>query len=140
GQVLPDPDECHRYGSDQWRRILSRSYRRRLGLTATFERNDDGLEALLRYFGGTPCYRIGFDRAIADGVVAHYAVKLVGVQLSAGERVAYDAAHDAVVDHRQRLIAEGVPEEPFGHFMKVVSEYSEGDDTEVTAGPGDLSR
>ena len=140
GKVLLVADECHRYGSDQWRRILSGSYRRRLGLTATFERNDDGLEALLRYFGGTPCYRIGFDRAIADGVVAHYAVKLVGVQLSAGERVAYDAAHDAVVDHRQRLIAEGVPEEPFGLFMKVVSEYSKGDDKDVPAELVDLSR
>src|SRR5699024_4707534 len=66
GKVLVVADECHRYGSDQWKRVLHGKYRRRLGLTATFERNDDGLEVLLRFFGGTPCFQIGFDRAIAD--------------------------------------------------------------------------
>lgn len=140
GKVLLVADECHRYGSEQWKRMLSPSYRRRLGLTATFERNDEGLDVLLRYFGGTPCFRIGFDRAVADGVVAHYDVKLLGVQLSRTERGMYDAAHEAVVDCRQRLIAEGVSEEPFGLFMKVVSEYARGDDSKVPIELVDLSR
>lgn len=140
GKVLIVADECHRYGSEQWKRILHSTYRRRLGLTATFERNDDGLGVLLRYFGGTPCFQIGFDRAIADGVVAHYDVKLLKVRLSPSERTKYDAAHETVIDCRLRLIDQGVPEEPFGLFMKVVSEYSRGDDSSVPAMLVDLSR
>ena len=86
GKILLIADECHRYGAGQWRRALHASYRRRLGLTATFERNDDGLESLLHYFGGPPVFRIGFPRAIRDGVVAHYDVQLLGVPLSSRER------------------------------------------------------
>src|SRR5699024_12508936 len=86
------------------------------------------------------CFRIGFDRAVADGVVAHYDVKLLGVQLSRTERGMYDAAHEAVGDCRQRLIAAGVSEEPFGLFMKGVSEYARGDDSKVTIELMELSR
>jgi superfamily II DNA or RNA helicase len=125
GKVLLVADECHRYGAEQWGRALHPSYRRRLGLTATFERNDDGLASLLDYFEGTPLYRIGFDRAIADGVVARYRVKLHGVALQPHERRAYDEAHEAVVDCRTALITAGFSEEPFGLFLQEVQEAAE---------------
>lgn len=125
GKVLLVGDECHRYGAGQWRRVLHPSYRRRLGLTATFERNDDGINELLAYFGGAPVYRIGFDRAIADGVVAHYDVKLHGIQLDPRERAAYDEAHETVVDCRMRLLTAGFAEEPFGLFLQQVTEAAE---------------
>lgn len=125
GKVLLVADECHRYGAEQWGRALHPSYRRRLGLTATFERNDDGLALLLDYFEGTPLYRIGFDRAIADGVVARYRVKLHGVALKPQERHAYDEAHEAVVDCRTALITAGFSEEPFGLFLQEVQEAAE---------------
>lgn len=125
GKVLLIADECHRYGAGQWRRALHPSNRRRLGLTATFERNDDGLASLLDYFGGTPLFRIGFDRAIAEGVVARYRVKLHGVVLQPQERRAYDEAHESVVDCRTGLVNAGFPAEPFGLFLQQVQEAAE---------------
>lgn len=120
GKVLLVADECHRYGAGQWRRVLDASYRRRLGLTATFERNDEGIEALRKYFGGPHVYEIGFGRAIAEDVIAPYRLDLVPVRLTAQERRRYDEVHDAVCDARVKLVAAGLPEDPFGEFLHAV--------------------
>jgi len=127
GKVLLVADECHRYGAGQWSRALHSSYRRRLGLTATFERNDDGINQLLSYFGGGPVYRIGFQRAIADGVVAHYDVRLLSVPLNPAERRAYDEADRVVRDTRLQLLAAHFPAEPFGAFLHEVQKAAEDD-------------
>lgn len=125
GRVLLIADECHRYGSEQWRKVLHPSYRRRLGLTATFERSDDGLEVLQQYFGGPPVYRIDFDRAIADGVVAAYDVALIPTDLSPSERWAYDRVEKALQDARAKLLAADFPAEPFGLFLREVQRAAE---------------
>jgi superfamily II DNA or RNA helicase len=125
--VLLVADECHRYGAGQWRRILHSLYRRRLGLTATFERNDDGIEVLLTYFGGGSVYTIGFARAIADRVVAPYDVKLLGVRLTRAEQSRYKEADQTVKDCRVQLLAAGFPAEPFGAFMHEVQEAAKDD-------------
>ncbi|GAB4005073.1 DEAD/DEAH box helicase family protein [Nocardioides ultimimeridianus] len=127
GKVLLIADECHRYGAGQWRHALHASYRRRLGLTATFERNDDGLESLLAYFGGDPVFRIGFRRAIDDDVVAHYDVQLLGVPLNARERAEYDEADKIARDARLQLLAADFPAEPFGAFLHEVQKAAEDD-------------
>ncbi|GAB2857818.1 hypothetical protein GCM10027026_04480 [Myroides odoratimimus subsp. xuanwuensis] len=127
GKILLIADECHRYGAGQWRRALHPSYRRRLGLTATFERNDDGLGSLLRYFGGPPVFRIGFPRAIRDGVVAHYDVQLLGVPLTSRERADYDEADRTARDSRIQLLAAGFPAQPFGAFLHEVQRAAEDD-------------
>lgn len=120
GKVLLVADECHRYGAEQWSKVLHPSYRRRLGLTATFERADDGIDILRDYFGGECVYRIGFGRAMADDVIARYSLDLVPVQLSVTERARYDEAHEAVVDSRAELLDRGLPESPFGEFLAAV--------------------
>lgn len=131
GKVLLVADECHRYGAGQWRSVLQSSFRRRLGLTATFERNDDGLDALLDYFGGDPLFRIGFDRAIADGVVASYDVKLLPVELGPRERHLYDQVERTLSDARMQLLAADFPAEPFGSFLFEVKVAAE-DDSDPT--------
>lgn len=127
GKVLIVADECHRYGAPEWSKALHSSYRRRLGLTATFERNDEGLAALMRYFGGGPVYRIGFAEAIGTDVVARYDVKLLGVDLTAKERERYDDADDRAKEARNQLLAADFPAEPFGAFMTAVQQSAEGD-------------
>jgi RNA polymerase primary sigma factor len=109
GRVLLVADACHRYGAGQWSRVLHDSYRRRLELTTTFERSDDGIDTLLAYFGGPLVYNIGFSAAIAQGVVAHYDVKLSGVELTAAERREYDEAEGACRDVRLKLLAADFP-------------------------------
>lgn len=80
---------------------------------------------MLSYFGGSPVYSIGFRRAIDDGVIAAYDVKLVGINLSSWERMQYDEADDVVRETRNRLVAGGVSEEPFGAFMQEVAELAD---------------
>ncbi|MFE6507639.1 DEAD/DEAH box helicase family protein [Nocardioides sp. NPDC057767] len=128
GKVLLIADECHRYGAGQWGKALHPSYRRRLGLTATFERNDDGLDSLLTYFGGQPIFKIGFGRAIDDGIVARYDVKLLGVELTPAERHQYDEADDALKEARLKLLSAGLPSEPFGVFLHAVQQAANDDD------------
>ncbi len=125
GRGLIIADECHRYGSEQWRNVLHPAYRRRIGLTATFERTDDGMETLERYFGGQPVYNIGFDRAIGDGVVAAYDVALIPTDLTPRERWEYRRAEDTLRDSRMRLIAADFPSEPFGRFLREVQKAAE---------------
>lgn len=119
--VLLIADEVHRFGSATWVNALHAGYDRRLGLTATFERSDDGLGALLDYFAGEPIYDIGFSRAIQDGIIAPYEVELIGVDLTASERDEYDELTTTLGKARKRLIDGGVPAAPFGSFMAMTA-------------------
>lgn len=52
-------DECHHYGADIWSQVLEDGFTRRLGLTATYDREDNGIRDFLNpYFGG----RVRFHR------------------------------------------------------------------------------
>lgn len=133
GKVLLIADECHRYGAGMWKQVLHPTYRRRLGLTATFERNDDGINDLLAYFGGDPVYKIGFPQAIRSDVVAHYDVKLFGVPLTSGERRDYDAAENVLDDCRIRLIMADFTPEPFGAFLQEVQQAATDDEDPAIA-------
>lgn len=115
-------DECHRYGSAGNRVALHARFPRRLGLSATYARSDDGhLTWLDPYFGGT-CYRISYQRAIRDGIIAPFAVTLCGVDLSADERAEYDELTFVLSAARARLIAAGdAPPEPIGAFFAAVA-------------------
>ncbi|MGH9181338.1 MAG: DEAD/DEAH box helicase, partial [Acidimicrobiales bacterium] len=115
-------DECHRYGTDMNRAALEAGFTRRLGLSATFERADDGhLAWLMPYFGRT-CFRMGYRRAIADGVAAHFVVALVGVDFDEDERATYDDLSLELARARAILITRfGVPAEPIGVFLRTTS-------------------
>ena len=115
-------DECHRYGSAFNRLALDSRFDRRLGLSATYAREDDGHLAWLDpYFGGS-CYQLGYRRAIADGVAARFAVGLVGVPFEPAERVRYDDL-SAVMRRASALLVEryGLPREPYTAFMREVN-------------------
>ncbi len=118
-------DECHRYGAPVFATALLDAFDHRLGLTATFERNDEGLhEYLTPYFGGV-CYRMGYSRAVADRVTALWKVALLGVPFSAGEAVEYAEVDKIARESRRALIQScDVPSDPFGEFMLQVTELS----------------
>jgi RNA polymerase primary sigma factor len=119
-------DECHRYGADTFRLVLDQAFPRRLGLTATYERSDGGhLAYLAPYFGGPPIFSLDYQRAIADGVAAHFKLALIGVPLTPSEQQRYLEADEALRDARARLIHQGVPAEPYGEFMRAVAELAE---------------
>ncbi len=114
-------DEVHRYGADSFARVLQPEFARRLGMTATFERNDNGLDThLLPYFGDV-VYSLGYREALDDGIIARFRVALVRVALGAREQLGYDAAHDDAAAARAELIRDfGVTPRPFGEFMAEV--------------------
>ena len=67
-------DECHRYGADGNARALRDEFERRLGLTATFARDDGGCESYLAPYFGDTCFRMRYAQAIEDEVTAHFKV------------------------------------------------------------------
>lgn len=122
GLALLVADECHHYGADVWSRALEDGFGQRLGLTATYERSDNGIRDWLDpYFGGT-CYSLGYREALDDEVIAPFRIAFVGVDWASwSEAAAYEDAASKAGRYRYRLIREwGLPEEPFGAFMKGV--------------------
>ena len=121
-------DEVHRYGSRTWSEALDPRFSRRLGLTATYDRPDDGAALYLDpYFNGPdPVFSINYERAIADGVVAPFRLAFVGVALSDEEFEEYETWTEQCRAARRTLSKEGVPEEPFGVFMLETQKAADG--------------
>lgn len=114
-------DECHRYGAPTFQTALSPVFSRRLGITATFERSDAALPDLVAFFGAEPLFRIHYDRALRDDIVAHYTVLTLGVEFTDEEVSDYNHAEARCRESRGRLQMLGVPMEPFGEFMSATS-------------------
>ncbi len=121
-------DECHRYGSAVNHLALDPRFVNRLGLSATYARDDDGNLAWLDPYFGSTCFRLGYDRAVADGVVAQFNIVLVGVRFSRVEQSRYDDLSELMGTLRARLVHQhGVPEEPFDAFIMAVTALADGD-------------
>ncbi len=118
-------DECHHYGAEIWSRALKPHFDARLGLTATYARDDSGLETYLDpYFGGV-CYRVGYEEALADDVIAQFRIAFVGVEFTGEERYQYDEATAKAGRYRGKLIDEwGLPAQPFGDFIRAAQRLS----------------
>ena len=116
-------DECHRYGAEMFARALRPTYRRRLGLTATYERNDDGVERVLNPFFGGVVYTYDYERAVPDGVVAPFRVALLGVSLSRPERVKYDGLSDELDQLTIKLRRAVDPRQP---YLEQISRLAQG--------------
>ncbi len=120
-------DECHRYGSDVNHLALDLRFRRRLGLSATYAREDEGNLSWLDPFFGGSCFRLGYARAVADAVTACFRVVLMGVNFSAGEQTRYEELTNQLAGYRARLIRDyDIPGEPFGDFMRTVMALANG--------------
>ncbi len=114
-------DECHNYAAAVVRRALIPTADHRLGLTATFERLDNGIREVLRPYFGDTVYKCGFDKAFQDGLLAPARIALVGVPFTSGEQSDYDDAHELMSKNRRSLIGRfGVPAKPFGVFMMTI--------------------
>jgi len=111
-------DECHRYGAATFQNALCADARYRLGLTATFDRSDSGVQdTLLPYFGGV-CFDYGYEQARQDQVIAPYQVLALGVELDEEELTDYQEAGTLAGHARYSLIEEfGYPGQ-IGEFMK----------------------
>lgn len=121
GPSLLIGDEVHRLGAPTWSRALDPAFRRRLGLTATLEREDEGVaESIEPYFGKT-VFTLGLKRALQDQVVAPFHVTFVGVELTIAERKRYKEASETISKSMSAFANCGhVPMQPFGEMMRAV--------------------
>lgn len=127
-------DECHRYASDTNRQALDERMTRRLGLSATYARDDDGHRRWLDpYFGGT-CFQLGYREAVAEGVVARPAVALVGVRLDTAERDTYEDLSEIMRRSAASLVERyGVTSHPYATFVREVNALADrSGDSEAT--------
>ncbi|WP_255770927.1 sigma-70 family RNA polymerase sigma factor [Pseudarthrobacter sulfonivorans] len=115
-------DECHRYAAPMFTGALQEGYAWRLGLTATYERSDGEHENLLTpYFGGV-IYKLWYDRALKDEVIAPFDIALVGVDLTASEQVDYDEFSDQMSEAARNLESYAdIPRRPFHQFIAAVA-------------------
>jgi RNA polymerase primary sigma factor len=134
-QGLLVADEVHRYATSRYMEALEEGFEARLGLTATLDR-DDGAHSthLLPYFGSL-VYTLGYERALADGVIAPYKVAVVGVSLTHDEDEEYQRLTQQMTAARTRLIREhGARDQPFQAFLTDVTWMSRhGDRSEGVA-------
>jgi len=90
-------DECHRFGAKLNFSALGHGFMQRLGLSATYHRDDLGdTKFLLPYFERV-CYSLNYDRAHLDGVIAGFGVVFIGVDLSGWESSEYEYLSDEIV-------------------------------------------
>ncbi|MCH5642272.1 DEAD/DEAH box helicase [Gordonia sp. ABSL49_1] len=114
-------DEVHRYGADSFARVLSDVFERRLGLTATFERSDDGIERVLAPFFEHTIVGCTYQRGYADGILAPVNVAMVPVPFTPRERAQYDNLDVIARSERGVLINEfSCRAEPFGAYLRDV--------------------
>lgn len=121
-------DECHRYGSERNRLALVEPFPHRLGLSATYERADDGHLTWLDPFFGPCCFSMDHRRAIDDGVIARFNVAIVGARLSGEEHRDYVELSTTMAGFRAELIGRHhVPTEPIGAFLEAVARLARHD-------------
>lgn len=121
GQGLLVADEVHHYGADVWAAALEPGFNRRLGLTATYQRDDNGVEQVLDPYFGPYRYRLGYAEALKDGVIAHFKIAFVGVPFSGDEEDRYVEAEEKARRKRSTLVnVYGITPEPFGVFIREV--------------------
>ena len=115
-------DEVHRYGADSFSQVLSEKvFDLRLGLTATLERSDDGIERFLNPFFENQFVGCTYQRGYVDGILAPVNVALVPVPFSPNERVRYEQLRETAKSERHKLINQhGCTAEPFGMFLRDV--------------------
>lgn len=90
-------DECHRFGVKGNFSALGHGFQQRLGLSATYHRDDNGHSKFLLPYFERVCYSLNYDRAHLDGVIADFGVVFVGVDLSDEESTEYQYLSDEIV-------------------------------------------
>lgn len=96
GSTLLIADECHRYASIENSAVLSDRFAWRLGLTATFRRQDNAHNKYLVPYFERICYSLNYDHAHDDQVIADYGAVFLGVNLTGLEMAEYQRLSEEI--------------------------------------------
>ena len=89
-------DEVHRYASETWQEALEPAFDSRLGLTATFERQDGTHEDILLPYFKNIVFQYDYPQAIKQGIIAEFKLATIGVTFSKAEREHYEKCSEEV--------------------------------------------
>lgn len=89
-------DECHRYASAENSAVLSEKFAWRLGLTATFRRQDNAHNKYLVPYFENICYSLNYEDAHDSQVIADYGAVFLGVNLTGYEMAEYQQLSDDI--------------------------------------------
>jgi len=137
GHGLIIADEVHGYGSEKSGSALRDEIQERLGLTATYDRNDNGLEEVLcPYFspkgaesnpGDELIIGCDYARGRSDQILAEFRVALLGLDFEDEEQEEYEYLSRSLSNLRKKLVYEhDCTDKPFGEFIKAVQILSKG--------------
>jgi len=124
-------DECHRYGSEHNCLALHQAFPRRLGLSATFARPDRAHETTLEPYLGGVCYRLGYEQALRENVMAPFDLLLAGVDFMPEERAAYTEACQQMAKAYGSLLSSGRLADDLGPAFSSVLSLLAREDGEV---------
>lgn len=115
-------DEVHRYGSEQFKKALRKEYAWRLGLSGTYERQqDDGVARYLNPYFGDVRFKYGYEEALRDETVAEFELAFVETPLSKHELAEYEEADEKCKEARKVLLREFNFPSDFRDFFAMVS-------------------
>ena len=134
-------DECHRMAAPTFQRVFDVEHHKCLGLSATPEREDTGLEVLTNLIGEV-IYEYGYEDALKAGVISDFEVCAVQIPLTEFERKEHDTAHQTIVNLSrrlnsryggrgnlvitcQRLLANGTADKDVGAFLVAIQKRKE---------------
>lgn len=113
-------DECHHYGSVKFSKALNPYFHRRMGLTATYERQDNGIEKYLNSYFKNICYSLSYKEALAENVIAHFIISYVGIYMNDFELKQYKEYDSKCFMAKKMLEQAGVKYKTFGEFIRQV--------------------
>lgn len=128
-------DECHRYAAEHFAAALDTGYSWRLGLSATYAREDALHESVLDPYFGRIVYDLWYERALAEKVIAPFKLAFISVELAPDERARYDDLTSTMGKAAAILTnVEGIPRDPYPAFIAAVAALAES----ATPTPGSL--
>ena len=126
GKGLIIADECHHYGAKEFCKALNPFYTRRMGLTATYERLDDGIEKYLNPYFKNICYSLNYEEALNENIIAQFNIIFYGVYMTEYETKLYNEYDLKYNTARDILISGGLSFFTFGDFMRKATMLSKG--------------
>lgn len=150
GGTLLIADECHHYGGviTEWDRFGSPTLRlgywaqtvldlpceKRMGLSATVERSDEGHETILPWSIGKVVYQYALADALRDGVIAKFRVAFVRCPLDEDARTRLQELSGELGQLKRQLVdAASMPAGTFADFMRSVSQRAKDGDWRARA-------
>jgi len=129
-------DECHRMAAPTFQKLFDTPHQACLGLSATPEREDTGLEVLTRLIGDV-IYEYDYEQALEAGVISDFEVCAVQIPLTTSEQQEHEKAHRSIINLTkslsskygnrgnlvitcQKLLASGTGDKEVGAFLVAI--------------------